>query len=101
MSTIIRARIEQFRQEMQQAGIAAAVIPQSDPHQSEYLAEHWQVRKWLSSFTGSAGTLVITAERALLWTDSRYFLQAADQLNGTGIERNKEGSSITPNIISM
>ena len=98
MSTIIQARIEQFRQEMQQAGIAAAVIPQSDPHQSEYLAEHWQVRKWLSGFTGSAGTLVVTAERALLWTDSRYFLQAADQLDGTGIELMKDGLPETPSI---
>ena len=98
MSTIIQARIEQLRQQMQHAGIAATVIPQSDPHQSEYLAEHWQVRKWLSGFTGSAGTLVVTSERALLWTDSRYFLQAADQLAGTGIELMKEGLPETPSI---
>lgn len=98
MSTIIQARIEQLRQQMQQAGIAATVIPQSDPHQSEYLAEHWQVRQWLSGFTGSAGTLVVTAERALLWTDSRYFLQAADQLADTGIELMKDGLPETPSI---
>lgn len=92
------ARLEQLRNQMQQAGIAATVIPQSDPHQSEYLAEHWQVRKWLSGFTGSAGTLVVTADRALLWTDSRYFLQAADQLAGTGIELMKDGLPDTPSI---
>ena len=71
MSTIIQSRIEQLRAQMQQSEITAVVIPQSDPHQSEYLAEHWQVRQWLSGFTGSAGTLVVTADRALLWADSR------------------------------
>ncbi len=98
MSTIIQSRIEQLRALMQQSEISAVVIPQSDPHQSEYLAEHWQVRQWLSGFTGSAGTLVVTADRALLWTDSRYFLQAAQQLADTGIELMKEGLPETPSI---
>ena len=98
MSTIIQSRIEQLRALMQQSEISAVVIPQADPHQSEYLAEHWQVRQWLSGFTGSAGTLVVTADRALLWTDSRYFLQAAQQLADTGIELMKEGLPETPSI---
>ena len=58
---------------------------------SEYLAEHWQLRRWLSGFSGSAGTVVVTADRAMLWTDSRYFLQAAQELDGTGIELMKDG----------
>ncbi len=96
--SIIHARIEGLRKKMAQAGIAADIIPQSDPHQSEYLAAHWQVRKWLSGFTGSAGTLVVTADRALLWTDSRYFLQAAQELEGSDIELMKDGLPETPSI---
>jgi len=94
------SRIEALRKKMQQAGIAATIIPQTDAHQSEYLAEHWQVREWLSGFTGSAGSLVVTAEAALLWTDSRYFLQAAEQLESTGIELMKDGLPETPSIES-
>lgn len=100
MNSIIMSRIEALRKKMQQAGIAATIIPQTDAHQSEYLAEHWQVREWLSGFTGSAGSLVVTAEAALLWTDSRYFLQAAEQLEGTGIELMKDGLPETPSIES-
>ena len=98
MNTIITARIDLMRQQMQEAGVAATIIPQADPHQSEYLAEHWQLRKWFSGFNGSAGTLVITPDMALLWTDSRYFLQAAQQLEGTGIELMKDGLPETPSI---
>lgn len=98
MNTIITGRLDSFRASMREAGIAAAIIPQTDPHQSEYLAEHWQVRQWLSGFTGSAGTLVITLDSALLWTDSRYFIQAAQQLEGTGIKLMKEGLDDTPTI---
>ena len=65
---------------------------------SEYLAEHWQLRRWLSGFSGSAGTVVVTADRAMLWTDSRYFLQAAQELDGTGIELMKDGLPETPSI---
>ncbi|RLD64586.1 MAG: aminopeptidase P family protein [Bacteroidetes bacterium] len=64
----------------------AYIIPSTDPHQSEYVANHWKAREWVSGFTGSAGTLVITKEIAGLWTDSRYFLQAEQQLIGSGIE---------------
>lgn len=88
---IIKDRLAQLRQSMQQQGLYTYVIPTADPHLSEYIAAHWQLRKWMSGFTGSAGTLVVTMEEAGLWTDSRYFLQAADQLKETGIELHKEG----------
>ena len=91
-------RLDAFRAEMKKQGVAAAVIPQTDAHLGEYIASHWQVRRWLSGFTGSAGTLVITATEALLWTDSRYFLQAAEQLDGTGIKLMKDGLPETPSI---
>lgn len=98
MKTIYSNRIASLREAMAKANIAVAIIPQSDPHQSEYIANHWQVRRWLSGFTGSAGTLVVTDSEALLWTDSRYFIQAADQLNGTGIKLMKDGLIETPSI---
>lgn len=60
--------------------IQAFIIPSTDPHLSEYVAPHWKSREWISGFTGSAGTVVITEKKAGLWTDSRYFLQAAEQL---------------------
>ncbi len=94
----IRQRIARLRDEMKSHGIDAVIIPQSDPHHSEYLAGHWQLRRFLSGFTGSAGTLVVTQDDAALWTDSRYFLQAADQLDGTDIVLMKEGVEDTPPI---
>lgn len=84
-SSLIDSRIRRLRDLMVSAGIDATIVPQSDPHQSEYIADHWQLRRYLSGFTGSAGSLVVTADEALLWTDSRYFIQAAAQLEGTGI----------------
>lgn len=98
MKDTIISRLEAMRAAMRASGIAAVIIPQTDPHQGEYLADHWQVRRFLSGFTGSAGSLVVTADKALLWTDSRYFLQAAQQLDGTGIELMKEGLPDTPDI---
>lgn len=100
MNAIITGRIEALRQKMTADGIAATIIPQTDPHQSEYIAEHWEVRRYLSGFTGSAGTLVVTENQALLWTDSRYFLQAAAQLDDTGIILMKDGLADTPSIES-
>lgn len=91
-------RIAALRTLMAQDGIDAVIIPQADPHMSEYLASHWQVRRWLSGFTGSAGSLLVTSDKALLWTDSRYFLQAADELDGTDIVLMKEGLPETPSI---
>ena len=98
MKSIYKDRISALQKIMSENNIAVAIIPQSDPHQSEYIADHWQVRRWLSGFTGSAGTLVVTSSEALLWTDSRYFIQATDQLNGTGIKLMKDGLIETPSI---
>lgn len=90
--------LQALRSRMAAAGITATVIPHTDPHHSEYLSAHWQLRRHISGFTGSAGTLVVTADSALLWTDSRYFLQASQQLEGTGIELMKDGLMDTPSI---
>lgn len=98
MKETIIERLNAYRAEMKKAGIAAAIIPQTDAHLGEYIADYWQVRRWLSGFSGSAGTLVITMKEALLWTDSRYFLQGAQQLEGTNIILMKEGLPDTPSI---
>lgn len=100
MKLEITNRVETLRHAMKEAGIYATIIPQTDPHQSEYIADHWQARRYLSGFTGSAGSLVITQDEALLWTDSRYFIQAADQLADTGIKLMKDGLPSTPSIIA-
>lgn len=94
----ITTRLQALRAEMKSAGVNATIIPQTDPHQSEYISAHWQVRRWLSGFTGSAGSLVVTDNEALLWTDSRYFIQATDQLAGTEIKLMKDGLTDTPTI---
>lgn len=91
-------KIELLRQKMQDENIQACIIPTTDPHISEYTPAHWKTREWLSGFTGSAGTLVITSTKAGLWTDSRYFLQAADQLQDTEIELFKMALPDTPEI---
>lgn len=94
----ITARIALLREEMRRESIDAVVIPSNDPHNSEYVAPHWQSRKWISGFTGSAGTAVVTLHEAALWTDSRYFLQAASQLEGTEFVLMKDGIDGTPGI---
>ena len=88
-------RLAALRQAMQKQGIDAWIIPSADPHLSEYLPEHWQGRRWVSGFTGSVGTLVVTAATADLWADSRYWEQATAQLAGTGIELQKLGRGRT------
>ena len=85
-ATTPKANIAALRRLMAEKGLAAYIIPATDPHLSEYLPEHWRALSWASGFTGSAGTLVVTAAFAGLWTDSRYFLQAEQQLAGSGIE---------------
>ena len=85
MNNPVPSRLAALRAAMQQHGVAAVLVPSADPHLSEYLPEHWQARAWLSGFTGSAGTLVVTAGHAGLWTDSRYFAQAEQQLAGSGV----------------
>ncbi|MYM29191.1 M24 family metallopeptidase [Duganella sp. CY15W] len=89
-------RIAQLRAAMRQHQIDALMIPSADPHLSEYLPERWQGREWASGFTGSVGTLIITPESAGVWTDARYWTQAEQQLNGTGIQLMKltSGASV-------
>lgn len=91
-------RLAKLRLAMQAKGVQACIIPSSDAHQSEYTASHWKTRTYFSGFTGSAGTLVVTSNKACLWTDSRYFLQAEEELSGTGIVLQKEGLTETPSI---
>ena len=89
-------KIYHIRQLMKNSGIDAVIIPDNDPHQSEYIAEHWQARKWLTGFSGSAGTAVITPEHAILWTDFRYYIQAAKQIKGSIFELYKIGKPEVP-----
>ncbi len=89
-------RLFSLRGQMAVMGIDAFIIPGTDPHMSEYLADHWQFREWISGFSGSAGTVVVTSDRAGLWTDSRYFIQAKQELEGSEIELFKMGYSDTP-----
>lgn len=99
MHNTIIERIVALRQEMKQAGINAVILPRTDAHLSEYISDHWHIVRFLSGFTGSAGTMVVTDKAALLWVDSRYFLQGANQIEGTGIILMKDGLPDTPSII--
>jgi Xaa-Pro aminopeptidase len=90
------ARIAALRQAMAARGLSAYIVPSADPHLSEYLPARWQGRQWLSGFTGSVGTLVVTADFAGLWVDSRYWVQAEAQLSGTGIALMKQGEAGVP-----
>ena len=87
----VQQRLSALREAMKKQGVDAFVIPSADPHLSEYLPEHWQARRDFSGFTGSAGTLVVTADKAGVWTDSRYWEQAGQQLAPNGIELQKMG----------
>lgn len=93
------SRLEALRSEMAARKIDAFIVPGTDPHQSEYYAEHWDCRTWISGFDGSAGTAVVTMTDAGLWTDSRYFLQAAEQLEGSGFTLFKDGLPETPSYL--
>ena len=94
----ISDRIEALRRFMQPKGISAFIVPSTDPHSGEYVPAHWESRKWISGFTGSAGTAVITMSQGGLWTDSRYFLQAEEQLQGSGLILFKDRLPGTPSI---
>ncbi len=85
MNNLIPARLAALRGAMKEHDVAAVLVPSADPHLSEYLPAHWSAREWLSGFTGSAGTLIVGRDEAGLWTDSRYFSQAEQQLAGSGI----------------
>ena len=97
-SDIVRGRLEALRSAMKQRDLDAYYVPTADYHLSEYTGDHFKFRSWLSGFTGSAGTLAVTADRAGLWTDGRYFLQAEDQLAGTGIDLYKMQQPGVPSI---
>ena len=94
----IQDRITALRGFMSENNISAFIVPSTDPHSGEYVPAHWESRKWLSGFSGSAGTVVITKDKAGLWTDSRYFIQAEEQLEGTGIQLFKDRLPETPSI---
>lgn len=98
MNEIIRERLGALREVMHREGLGAFVVPGTDPHNGEYVPAHWEARKWLTGFDGSAGTVVVTADDAALWTDSRYFIAAEQQLEGTGIKLMKERMPGTPDI---
>lgn len=95
---MINQRIDTLRQWMRKQGIQAFITPSTDPHSGEYVPDHWKGREWISGFTGSAGTAVVTMDQALLWTDNRYFLQAAKQLEGSDYQLMKIGLEETPTI---
>ena len=94
----IAQRLEALREVMRRERLAAFIFPSTDPHNSEYVPQHWEGRQWISGFDGSAGTAVVTLDGAALWTDSRYFLAAARQLEGTGYCLMKERVPGTPTI---
>jgi Xaa-Pro aminopeptidase len=85
----IQERLKNLRTELKNRDVKAIIIPGNDPHFSEYTAKRWKYRKWLTGFTGSAGVVTVTMDDAALWVDSRYFIQAKKQLEGTGIEMKK------------
>ena len=98
MAGTINKRLEDLREVMRREHLAACIFPSTDPHQSEYVADHWKGREWISGFNGSAGTAVVTLTSAALWTDSRYFLAAEEQLKGTEYQLMKLKIEGTPTI---
>lgn len=96
----VKQKLESLRKAMSANNIAAYIVPGTDPHASEYIADHWKEREWISGFDGSVGTAAVTLSKAGMWVDSRYFLQADEQLAGTGIDSMKIGLPDTPEIIS-
>ena len=85
----VNERVEALRKLLKENGLSAWIINGTDPHESEYVSERWKTRKWISGFSGSAGFVVVTLDRALIWVDSRYFVQCADQIRGTCFEMRK------------
>ena len=98
MNTVIAERLSALREVMKRERLAAFVFPSTDPHNSEYVPDHWKGREWISGFDGSAGVAVVTLTHAALWTDSRYFIAAANQLAGTEFQLMKQGLPDTPAI---
>ncbi|MBO4279962.1 MAG: aminopeptidase P family protein [bacterium] len=85
----VNERVEALRTQMKKAGLSAWIINGTDPHQSEYVCDRWHARRWISGFTGSAGTVIVTMDKALIWVDSRYFVQCAAQISGSVFEMRK------------
>ena len=103
MSKTVNQRLEDLREVMRREHLAAFIFPSTDPHQGEYIPDHWKGREFISGFNGSAGTAVVTMTSAALWTDSRYFLAAEEQLKGTEFQLMKlkiEGTPTIPQWIS-
>ena len=98
MTHTINERVDRLRSWMKENGFTAFVFPSSDPHNSEYVADHWKSREWISGFSGSAGTAVVTLEHAALWTDSRYFIAAEKELDGTDFQLMKLRVEGTPSV---
>lgn len=98
MTQMIQDRLAALREVMRRESIDAFIFPSTDPHNGEYVPAHWEGRKWISGFDGSAGTAVVTMDKAALWTDSRYFIAAEEQLQGTEFKLMKERVEGTPTI---
>ena len=95
---MIKERLAALRALMKEKGVSACIVPGTDPHASEYMAEHWTEMSWITGFLGETGTAVITLDKALLWTDSRYYLQAEAELQGTTVELMRESDIDCPTI---
>lgn len=95
----IDEKLKRLRKLMEDKDLNAYIIADSDPHMSEYVAEHWKMRRWISGFTGSAGVVALTLDKSGLWTDGRYYIQAEDQLKGTEIELFRAGEPNVPSYI--
>ena len=95
---MIKERLAALRALMQQHNISACIVPGTDPHASEYMAPHWTEMSWITGFLGETGSAVITLDKALLWTDSRYYLQAEVELQGTTVELMRESDVDCPTI---
>ena len=95
----VKQKLECLRNVMKESDIAAYIVPGTDPHAGEYIADHWKEREWISGFDGSVGTAAITLDKAGMWIDSRYYLQADEQLKGSGFDAMKTGMPETPDMI--
>ena len=98
MNKNINKRVAELRLHLRKNGLAAYIFPSTDPHHSEYPPEYWKTREWISGFNGSAGTAVVTSDDAALWTDSRYFIAAEEQLKDTPFRLMKERLEGTPSV---
>lgn len=97
--SVIDQRVKKLREKMQENSIDAYIVPTSDPHMSEYNAKHYEARHFISGFTGSAGTALVTRDKAYLWTDGRYFIQAEKQLKDSEFELMKLNTANYPTLL--